>query len=260
MFDQRLVNEAHAFLWAKKQEYFMNGGLQDAGWNCRDHTFVFGALSMLFNKKFAIANGKNMIGKGPGKKTKPIAMGQESDIKGKHTWLISGDKTISDYSLRLPNRKKIKEWGKLPDPVVENSKCLNIEKAEIILTSKEIEYNDEIALGTHQFNGFRIIYLIEKIESFSSYIITNPFSWINSPLSDKMADRYTEYIYIKLVMHLYDFMKERTKSVSHKSQIGAWNTINKRPDSDLEQYLELVSTAVNSSIAKKNRILANSEP
>lgn len=230
------INEAHAILWSKP---FTNNGIPDAGWNCRDHAIVFAALLSISGVHVGLSSGRNMLVKGPSGKHSPVGFGQELALGSGHSWVSSSDGAIYDYSLRLPDKKKNKRWSSIPNPIIENSTCVTIKGCEISLTTKPLDYENLVNEATHIEGGLRIVYLQSKWEPFDKERISNPFAWIDSPLSNKMKDRYPEDIYLKIAMHLQDFSNGKAKSLASKSQIGAWNTVSKRDESDFDRFFEL---------------------
>lgn len=237
MISSEVLKEAHALLWSAP---LMNNGILDAGWNCRDHAIVFIALLKILGKDAAIAHGKNMLVKGPGPNSHPMGYGQDSTHGHGHTWILASPDTIFDYSLRLPDAKLGKKWKGLKDPVVEAGVCRTVDNADVILTRSAQDYENEIAIGTRAQGSFRVVYLLVGTEIFRPEMLMDPFAWIDSPLSNKIVERYTRDIYIKLVMHLHDLAKDRVRSIAHKSQTGAWNTIARRQTDDVETFFRLM--------------------
>jgi hypothetical protein len=237
MISTSISKELHSILWSKP---FVNNGLYDGGWNCRDHALVIGGLISILGRKIGISHGKNMMVKGPTKHFPPIGYGQDGNMGAGHSWIVDESLTIFDYSLKLPKGKKNKQWKSYSDPIVENTKCNNVKGATIVVTNNLNDYESEIASSTHIDDGFRIIYYQEKYELFNPSKALDPFHWIDSPLSNKMKLRYPKGIYVKIIMHLHELISGKAKSVAKKSQIGAWNTISKRSEEDIQRYVEII--------------------
>ena len=236
---RKVVDELHALLWSMPRT---NNGVFDAGWNCRDHSLVVAAFKFLSGEVSIpyIVHGKSMLVLGPSYGNNPAGFGQDSKLQEGHTWNLSANGAIYDYSLSVPRGKKHQEWRRVKDPIIEEGSCRNLKAAEVIESSNRRDYEGSIAVGSKKEDGFRICYLPVRRERFSPKMLLKPFQWLDSPLSNKMHMRYDETIYVKIVMHLLDFAHGRTKSIAHKSQIGAWNTVARRSDEEVDFYAQHV--------------------
>lgn len=236
MFTPALLKEAHALLWT---DPVMNRGVFDVGMNCRDHALAFAALFKANGIEAAIATGKNMIVWGPRNGRAPIGLGQEQDFGVGHSWVITEAGDLYDYSLKLPDARRDARFKGLTAPIVERGQCSNVPNARVLLTRLADEFTNEVNAATHVPDQILVAYLVTRIEAFTPQLLANPLSWLDSPLSNRIASRYAPDIYAKLVMHLIEFSRGESRSLTGKSQIGAWNTIARRGDDDLPRYLQL---------------------
>jgi hypothetical protein len=238
----KIAKEIHTFLWAKPQ---INNGVYDGGWNCRDHAIVSAGLLLLEGKRVNLCEGKNMIVRGPIGDTPPVGYGQASERSdGRHGWVSTGDGLVTDYSMSTPSPEQGKGWKGVLNPFIEDSVCSNNSGAEIILTHSQFEYDNEINKSTHLNNRLFVIYFLESASPPSLETFANPFIWINSPLSKKMKSRFSNGIYIKIIMHLYDLSRGNTKSLSDKSRIAAWSCVNKRSGDELSRFQALLKNQI----------------
>lgn len=239
MIRLEVVDELHALLWSKP---LVNKGILDSGWNCRDHAIIVAALHLLSGNSPLphIAHGANMLILGPNGRNHPSGFGQEIGLGAGHTWNLSLHGSIYDYSLKIPDKREHPQWKEIANPLVEDGVCRAISGAEVFMTDVPKKYQDCIAAGAWKEKGFRVCYLVRHQEEFSPKLLLSPFRWIDSPLSNKMKGRYGETIYVKIVLHLFDLSQGRAKSIVHKTQVGAWNTVARRSDNDIDRYLEIV--------------------
>lgn len=239
MFTPDLLKEAHALLWT---DPVMNRGVFDVGMNCRDHALVFAALLKAHGTDAAIASGKNMIVWGPRNGREAIGLGQEQDVGVGHSWAITEAGDLYDYSLKLPDTKRDARFKGLTAPLVERSQCGNVPNARVLLTRQADTFTNQMNAASQVPDQILVAYLVTRIEAFTPQLLANPRSWLDSPLSNRIASRYTPDIYVKLVMHLIEFSRGEARSLTGKSQIGAWNTIARRSDEDLTRYLQLAQS------------------
>lgn len=240
MIPARIIDEIHTFLWMKP---LTNKGIIDAGWNCRDHALVLGALFAAQGRSPVIAHGRNMLVCGPSKGNPPIGIGQELGYGAGHTWLdVEG---ITDISIKPPNAPQTK---KLMAITILAGVCRTPVGLKVINCLSEADYQNAIGVGSHEKDQLRVVYLEQKREPFTFSILQNPFPWVYSPLSERLRQEYPPGIYANLVMHLLTRLERGGRSLADRSLASAWKAVAKRGDVDTQELAERIAAVSNNSL------------
>lgn len=204
---------------------FLNMGISDPGWMCREHAFLVAALSALLGFKSVMCWGSLcLVGKDENGEGNSFQISQ-------HSWAMVEGAGLYDLSV---NTRPIAgpEWVQWPEGcfVEWNYHPHHSVRLEYFSSGENVKWTRAIDqnLSSRSLAG---IYLGSTYDDFDRNLIEIAIDAINSPLTDdlkKLVDFDSE-IYAKAVQHLWELSKLRTRSLHNLSQIDSWRQISRRP-------------------------------
>jgi len=234
-----LRRDLNRLMW---MEPFMNRGAFDTGWSCRDHAFVLGAVLQALEAPVSLVHGKNMFVVGPRNGLPPAGLGQEARGPGAHTWVRLEDGHIVDLSPNLAI--SVGQWRSLEfDGVVAHPRCRAV-PVSLLETSDEDEYTNEVNRASHASGHLTAVYLHREEQEFSETLAVDPFSFVNSPLTDRLRRTYDASIYLKGVAHLLGLVAGERRSLAGVSQNKAWAIVSQIGESAVRDVRERIAARV----------------
>ena len=215
------LSELHKLLWL---EPFMNRGVRDLGWSCRDHALIVGGLLELRGHRVEVLHGKACYVRGPAPGQRPIALEQAL-----HSWLELEGGGIIDLSPNLSSAM-YPGWTSVPFSGIANSRWQPEGGGRLVLCTTPQEYERDITIGSNAEGELRAIYLPQRRQPFSTNMVACAFEFVNSPLTDTLRKRYTDSVYAKAIVHLSDRLEERARSLAGVSRGRAWTLIAQQSD------------------------------
>jgi len=231
--DRRVLAELHHLLWRAP---FTNGGKRDEGWMCRDHSFFIASLAALLGHQSTIIWGQLAL------------VGATSDGRmgmlriDTHSW--TGVQRIGFFDVSLnPELGKGPGWARWPARCLAGSAFYPhpVVSFQFFTDSERLvwEQNTTKALKTA---GFAALYLGERYEDLSAWVVEQAIDIINSPLTDELRSLpgFDSEIYAKAVHHVWEVAHRRKRSLTEVNQTQAWTEI---ASTALEANRWLVSAA-----------------
>lgn len=228
--DTRLIDELHAFLWT---DPFVNQGIVDHGWSCRDHALVVGELLARAGAHVNVRHGKCMFVQGPTPDgAPPVGIGQDVDPRaGGHTWLSVSGLGEVDLSPKLSVRDP--RWRPIESSGVVGSSWVAQRPTRFVVTESAHEYGQEIAQATHALNESRAIYFKRREEPLGD-IANAGLSWANSRLSLRLLRRgLPDDLYVRFAAHLHGLLRGERNSLRRLTRNKAWTILAQ--DADLRR-------------------------
>ena len=168
-----------------------------------------------------------MLVMGPRSSIRPYAIGQEiGNTMGQmwgHMWVRTDDKPIIDLSPRgeFPGSAFpcIPFGGIVGEALDPSTPCM------VLLTEVDANYSAAINFASLQSNLLTCIYLQRREIPISEAVASDPFTFVFSPLGQRLQRKYSSSIYFKAVVHLQGLLKQERNSLVSVSQGKAWRLI-----------------------------------
>jgi hypothetical protein len=213
------LDELHAFLWT---DPFLNQGMVDHGWSCRDHTLVVGQFLVDAGASVTVRHGKCMFVQGPTSDgAPPVGVGQDVDPRaGGHTWLSVDGLGDVDLSPKLKIREP--RWRPIESPGIVGSVWVAMRPTHFFVTDSPGDYDQEIAKASHARDEWRAIYFKQSEQSFAA-IADQGLSWANSRVSLRLLQRgLPDDLYGRFAAHLHGVLAGDRRPLGHLSRNKAW--------------------------------------
>ena len=220
---QPFRNELHHLLWT---DPFMNRGLRDEGWNCREHALFVGVLALLCGFTAVVIHGSAEFIMGPTGGVNPGSIKQDP-----HTWVRIDSVGSCDLSVRLNTMPTGLTWHGWQESYLLGSIFLPPASTDYTSLVDPIKHQNVSALATHQRDKRAAHYLQKAGEQIDLSQIENIRKWCNSPLTDRLKKLYPTRsdIYAKAILHLDDILRGKGQTITGLPQMVAWGAIGKRP-------------------------------
>src|SRR5262249_54164376 len=232
-----LIQEVHALLWI---DPFVNRGVYDPGWNCRDHALIVAGILAANSVPVQIVHGRVMFVLGPSGSYPPVGRGQDVDDSRTHTWVEVPSIGIVDISPNLRTRDHAK-WRPTNFDGIIASRWIPEDNCIVRQVVSAFEYEREIALATHRQEQCSAVYWGRDKDVFSPKLFKNAFDYANSPLTDKLRQNFQQSIYAKITLPLIDRTRGFGRSLATVSRNKAWQIISRRPDNTVEELTKLLA-------------------
>ncbi len=221
---QGLLNELYHFLWT--ESFINHAGIYDPGLSCRDHALISVLLFRIWGYRPSIITGKMAIVIGEKNGRRPFGVGHDP-----HAWLIVEKNDIFDLSIK-PFAPLELGRNKIPIIGVFENEWAPKGKGILQIAKNEYDYKLKINIASNTPNRAFAIYLEDKQLLFSKQSVTNTFKSINTPLTDRLREKFDESIYSKLVLHLFDLSRNKVKSLTTLTKDKSWEEINSNTSYD----------------------------
>lgn len=218
-----VVGELHHLLW---MEPHVNRGIQDDGWNCRDHALVVAGIVQMLGFTAASILGKATFIHG--RKGEVAGMGREVKT---HAW-VGVDKAGFYYlSVRLSEFTEFPEWGDWKTVGLAGQDFIPAGRVEFRMARSETHFENLVNAATHLEDINTTVYFCETFADLAADDIASGLSRCNSPLTDKLRASFGERqdLHAKAIVHLVDYMNGKTPSITNLPQMDAWAALAARP-------------------------------
>lgn len=226
-----IVREIRTLCW---MEPFVNRGIFDPGWNCRDHAFIVAGLLIAHGIPADFALGKCIFVQGPSGDQPPIGLGNEPAQSTHHAWVFVSSLGIIDISPNLDSRQNM--WRPIKFDGVFGSKWTPEGVGRVIIADSFQNYVSILNEATHHVGKVCGIYWCNETKVLTESLFRSPFKFINSPLTDRLRENFKESIYAKVIYHLLQRIKGESRSLETISKNKAWRIIDRYPENVLEEF------------------------
>jgi hypothetical protein len=216
----------------------VNRGIFDLGWSCREHTFIVCCLVLAQGVETQLTRGKVMYVRGPSGSLPPAGLGQKWGSHAGHTWLEVGEVGVVNVSPSLAGGKH-PHWPSVTSSGMLGSQWRPCGGGQFIQYRSAQDYEDQIAIGSHQEHGLRAVCLLISREKLTSGMIVEAWKYINSPLTDSLRKRFDPAIYAKAVPHFADRLEGRGRSLAGVSRNKGWSIIASRAGNATEEVIRM---------------------
>jgi len=224
LHSERFLKEIHYLLWRAP---FRNNGVQDSGWNCRDHAVIVALLLRNFGIQSGVCFGKMALVTGPNGKEQPIG-----NVVNPHSWnFISGADWL-DASVRIP--REIPSWRSWKvDGVFGKSAYANLETTLSVMKSP-VDFENSVNEASKNPGGRALIYQMPQnnIIPADKIPLDDLPRWVNSPHSRRIAAEFASdrIIYLKAAYHLLMLIENKRETLTTIEKSGIWHHISRIPD------------------------------
>lgn len=220
LLDEQLLDELHGFLWSAP---YLNQGVMDQGWMCRDHAAVVGHVLIHLGARVAVRHGKCMFVQGPTSSgAPPVGLGQEGEAGPGDTWLWVEGLGHVDVSpnLGLPTGP----WRPLQSPGVGAS-WIAPGVTRFLVTESADSFGEEIAKATWATDERRAVYWLRREDVFDEVARTG-LAWPNSKLSlGLLRQGLPANLCARLAMHSLGVVTEGRRPLARLSRNKAWRLL-----------------------------------
>ena len=208
--------EVHHLLWIKP---FVNHGVLDYGWSCRDHAMTLGLVASMLGNEVILVTGQATFVQGAsgGRSPRGIEMNP-------HTWFRAEGSGSYDASWRLDSIRNMPQWRAWNTHGVFASKVAPGAAASYFLTSYPGKYGNVVNGSTHLADTRSATYLAERIEPLTPELIEHQYTWVNSPLTDRIMPS-GKALYAAAALHLLARLEGSTDDLSPLDSNEAWRTL-----------------------------------
>jgi len=203
--DPKFLRELHHFLWVAP---FVNSkGEHDAGWGCRDHALVVAGIIAVMKSTSAHMTGKMLV-------HIPSVAQLRIEVDA-HTYLMVEGFGYIDLSIRLESVLPDIPWR---PACVLGRQCWPDGRVKRVLPGEQAD----ALQGAERSKMPHIIYVRDKVGRLAAEDLEAALDFTNSPLADRLRDRYDNGIYSRLIRHLYLFLRGEEASLTYLGQDEAW--------------------------------------
>ena len=230
--------ELHRLLRLKP---FVNNGMFEAGWSCRDHAWVLSAVLAAHNTNHEIAIGRAMVTRGADETGPALALGIPSDPNAQvagHAWLHIADQGILDLSINTRVRHRlIQSWKPVEFNGVVRSRWIPSGGGHVVVVpdGNYTKYKQAIDLSSHLRNDNAVIYMACERSLPTSEFYRSPGEFTDSPLFHFMTRTVGEGVHAHAVLHLLGFMDGVRRPLGGLSQKKAWRILSEDYPNALKQ-------------------------
>ncbi len=230
--------ELHHLLWI---DPLINKGVRDEGWSCRDHALVVAALAAIRGHAAVAISGSVGFVQGPVGDQRPVGRNI-----GPHWWLMIESMGTCDFSPRLIKTRELPEWGDWQDAFLLGSAYVPAGTIAYAMTPHEPTFQAAFAAATNQEGVRTALYLRKAAEPLGLAQFERARDWINSPLTDRLKQRFPlrKDIYLRAVLHLDDFIKGAAASLRGLPQMQAWTQVAARAGNPRMEFRDRLSGAL----------------
>ena len=230
---KELLDELHHFLWIEPNPN--PKGQYDYGFSCRDHALVTALLLRIWGYDPIIINGEMTLVVDEKNGSLPVIVQVYT-----HAWLF--DKNVGVFDLSI-NSNAAAILGKAEIPIIGviEHEWIPRGKGKCEMFTKESDYRQTIQMAMQPPNQAFVIYFAKNQVFLTKQLVAETFNWINSPLTDRLRKNFDYSIYCKLVLHLYDYVRNKVKSLTALPKEKSWEKINdnKKYDDAIERVIAL---------------------
>lgn len=215
------LQELHHLLWIAPHD---NGGVWDEGWNCRDHALITAALVQLMGFTALIGYGQATFVQGPTLELSPVGMELST-----HAWAMVERGGMYDLSPRL-SQTRLPGWRPSVVMAIVQSACHPSAGTKFSCYLEADQYQNAIASATYDQGCMHVVFRSESRNDLSREILGDSLNFCNSPLTDQLRARFGERgdLHAKAILHLWEFLKKDSATLTHLSQMDAWQKITDR--------------------------------
>lgn len=217
------LRELHHLLWI---EPHVNKGVQDDGWNCRDHALIVAGVIQMLGFTASIMVGKAVFIQGP----RGDLAGMGRDVKY-HAWVGVDRAGFFDLSVRLSAFSEFPDWQDWKTAGLVGEAFSPPGEVVFRMAKNELDFQNFTNAAT-QYEGINTsIYFGETFSTLTAGDITNGLALCNSPLTDKLRASFGERqdLHAKAIVHLVDYFQGKTPSIAGLPQMEAWAQLAARP-------------------------------
>ena len=210
------LHELHHLLW---MEPHINKGVQDDGWNCRDHATIVGGVAQMLGFTAAVILGKAAFIQGPKGNIAPMGR----DVKT-HSWVGVDRAGFYDLSVRLTGFTDFPEWDDWQTIGMVGEAFFPTGKVELRLTRSELEFENNLNAATNREGRNSAVYLGESFSDLNADDMSHALDRCNSPLTDKLRASFGQRqdFHAKAILHLVDLLQGKTAPILSMTQMEAW--------------------------------------
>ena len=174
--DRRVLAELHHLFWRAP---FTNSGTRDEGWMCREHSFFTASLAALLGYRSVMVWGRLAL-------TGNTLAGDIGMLRvNTHSW--SGVEGIGFFDLSLNLENAGPRWACWPSSCLAGSTFYPHPMVRFRLyTESEHLMWEQNATEALKTSGFSALYLGERYEDLSTWVVERAVDVINSPLTDEL--------------------------------------------------------------------------
>lgn len=220
-------NELHHLFWIAPRT---NRGILDPGWSCREHAFALGAVALLSSQKAVCCHGRASFVIGSEGNRPP------SGLDVDHTWLFveklgSFDLSVKAEAIGSGVQETYLARGKFSPPG----------HISFTSTGSQAAYDVTHASATHLEGVTSAIYLRLGVDPVTDDLIASSRSWVASPLTDELIDRFPKRpdIYVRAVLHLVRLLLGEAETLTKIGQLAAWKRLADPAGNAVEGWIKL---------------------
>lgn len=228
----RFLNELHHFLWS---EPFMNKGELDQGWNCREHAWVGALLSHWLGFSSVLFLGKAWLITGPTNQRPGFGVFQRA-----HSWLgVEGFGAV-DLSIK-PEATYAGTTIRFPIRCLYGNKLIPHGRGKVCVFNDEAEFDRAATAFCERRKEIWALYLMASGASLDEGFVTHAAEWINSPLTDRLKERFGDpsATYASLFLHLAGFLSGTHSSLTRIPVVDAWAKLAESGPGATQRALEI---------------------
>jgi hypothetical protein len=204
--DRRVLAELHHLLW---REPFMNSGNRDEGWMCREHSFFTASLAALLGHQCIMIWGRLVL-------VGTVVDGHVGMLRiDTHSWTGVEMMGLFDLSLNLELGRG-PGWARWPACCLAGSAFYPhpVVSLQFFKENERLVW-EQTAAKVIQTPGFAALYLGERYDDLSAWVVEQAVDVINSPLTDELRRLpcFNSEIYAKGVRHIWEVSHHRKRSL-----------------------------------------------
>jgi hypothetical protein len=229
---KRFLSEIHAALW---EEPFMNRGLPDPGWSCRDHALLTAGILGIEGIQSRFIYGRTMFLRGF------RGIGQELTAESDHRWLEADSLGLVDLSpqVRRPRGGSPATWPGVDfEALIGEWLPVGSGTHEVCFSGEE--YARKVAEWSHRPDESVALYYQERVSGLSPQHISSPNEVIDSPLGVWLERFNDPELYAKAILHFSDRFNDRGASAGIANKAVLWRNIASRSAGAVDQVLGLL--------------------
>jgi len=217
--DREFLQELHHLLWLDPH---VNEGVQDDGWNCRDHALVVAGIARMMGFITSI-----LLGKATFIQTKTDgSRGVGREVKT-HAWVGVEKAGFYDLSLRLTSFEDCPDWEDWHTLGLLGQGFNPSGEIKLSMVRSHFEFENTVNASTHLKGTKSAVYFAETMNDLNAEIVANGLAFCNSPLTDILRERFGERqdLHAKAIVHLVNFLNCKNSSLVGLSQMDAWEKL-----------------------------------
>ena len=211
----RFLREMHHFLWIGPS---VHGATTDAGWNCRDHTWVTALLARSLGHQPVLLHGEALFVAGPNGRAESVSVRQRP-----HSWVAMEKVGSIDLSVKPQSRVSGGDF-RLPITCVFANAWIPRARGKAVFIEDAAVFARAAEELPQRRNEVSAVYLINEAEEFHAGHLTRAAGWIGSPLTSCLDSLYgnPSDLYAALMLHLRAFLEGDAQSLTGLPFDEAW--------------------------------------